>query len=39
MTIASGVAKEEELAQREANHICPEKMMAELEAQKREPTS
>jgi len=35
MTIASCVATEEELERREANHICPEKALADLLAQHR----
>jgi hypothetical protein len=35
MTIARYVATEEELERREANHICPEKALADLLAQQR----
>ena len=35
MTIASCVETEEELQQREHNHICPEKALSELFAQRR----
>jgi hypothetical protein len=33
MTIASSVETAEELDQREVRHICPEKALAELQAQ------
>ena len=35
MTIAQYVATEEELERREANHICPEKALADLLARER----
>ena len=35
MTIASYVATEEELERREASHICPEKALAHLLAERR----
>ena len=35
MTIASYVDTEKELEQREAHHLCPEKVLAQLLAQER----
>lgn len=35
MTIASCVLTEQELEHREANHMCPEKVLAELLAQEK----
>jgi len=35
MTIARYVATEQELARREANHLCPERALADLLAQQR----
>lgn len=35
MTIASCVATEKELDEREAHHLCPEKALAQLLAQNR----
>jgi hypothetical protein len=35
MTIAQYVATEEDLERREANHICPERALADLLAQQR----
>jgi hypothetical protein len=39
MTIARYVATEEELERREANHICPEKALADLLARQRATAS
>jgi hypothetical protein len=39
MTIASCVETEKELVLREAHHICPEKVLAELLAQERAAAS
>jgi len=39
MTIASYVATEEELERREANHICPEKVLADLLAARQAAVS
>ena len=39
MTIASYVATEEELERREANHFCPERVLADLLAQQRAAAS
>ena len=39
MTIASCVETEKELEQREAQHLCPEKALARLLAQKQEAAS
>jgi hypothetical protein len=38
MTIARCVATEEELEQREAHHICPEKALADLLAHRQHST-
>jgi len=34
LTIASAIASEAELGQRESNHICPERALAELQQEK-----
>jgi len=39
MTIAVCVATEEELERKEASHICPEKVLADLLAQERAASS
>ena len=39
LTIAQYVASEEDLERREANHICPERVLADLLAQQRAATT
>jgi len=39
MTIARCVATEEELKQREAHHLCPEKALADLLTQRQQSTA
>ena len=39
MTIASYVATEEELERREANHLCPERVLADLLTQRQSVVS